>query len=324
MLYVCSLFFFMLALFSREDAVTFPLLVCLVLLFDFPPVQKLNRINAFKISGPFFLLTGLYLVFRLLTLPPNLISHSLKLNPTIPFKNMAYFFVNLVFPYRFLFDFIGYDKLEKLQLYYHTLDLRWLSIPFILALLFFLFKFLSRRVKKGDRLFNAGIVLLFLSILPYLFLDGNGQRFLYFPLLGFSLIGAYFICSISDQLARKGQRRAKAFVYLFVTVIFFLNFTLIRERSNWWKQAGITSKSIIEQVEPLVDLAETSDLYFVNLPSRIHGAYIFLNGFEEAASMFYPQTRGRIKYLGGLDPHEMEGLRLENLYSIKHGKLEKL
>jgi len=323
-LYVFSLFFFVLALFSREDAITFPLLVFLVLLSDFPPVQKLNRINAFKISGPFFLLTGLYLLFRLFTLPPDLIGHSLKLDPTIPLKNMAYFSVNLFFPYRFLFDLVGYDKLERLQLYYQAFDLRWLTIPFILALLFFLLKFLSHHPKKGNTLFNAGILFLCLSILPYLFLDGNGQRFLYFPLLGFSLVGVHFISSISDHLARKGQRRAKAFVYLCVTVIFLLNFALIRERSNWWKQAGLTSGYVVQQTQMLVSQAQQSELGVLSLPHRVHGAYIFLTGFEEAVAIYYPEVEGKIKYLGRLDTDEIERLKIENLYTFRDGKFEKL
>lgn len=323
-LYVCSLFFLMLALFSREDAITFPLLVLLVLLFDFPPVQKLNRINAFKISGPFFLLTGFYLLFRFLTLPPDLISHGLKITPAIPFKNMAYFSVNLVFPYRFLFDFIGYDKLERLQLYYHAFDLRWLSIPVLLVLFFLLLKLISHYIRRGHILFNTGLVLLSLSIVPYLFLDGNGQRFLYFPLLGFSLVCAHFICSISEQLAGKRLRPARALVYLFVIVVFFLNFTIIRERSNWWKEAGLTTSNVVRQTQILVPQAQQSELGILSLPHRVHGAYIFLTGFEEAVAIYYPEVEGKIKYLGRLDPGEIERLKIENLYTLTHGKFEKL
>lgn len=323
-LYLLSLMFFILALFSREDAITFPLLIFLIVLFDFPPVQKLNKLMALKISSPFFLSIVFYFLFRTLTLPLSVIGYRIRIDPLIPFKNIGYFLVNLVFPYRFLFDFVGYHKLELLQIYYQAFDLRWLAIPFLLVLFFFLFKILSDYVKERAVLFKVGLTFLLLSILPYLFLHGNGQRFLYFPLLGFSVLSTHFIFSISNRLALKKQSQVRKFIYLFMIVFFLLNFAIIRERSHWWREAGLTARSVVQQIQPLLPAAQESELYFVNLPSRIHGAYIFLTGFEEAVSVLYPEIEGKIKYLGRLNPDEIKKLSIKNLYTIKDGKIDKL
>ena len=323
-LYPLSLSFCLLALFSREDAITFPLLIFLIVLFDFPPVQRLNKLKVLKISSPFFISSGFYLLLRASTLPLAVINHSYKANLIIPFKNIGYFLVNLIFPYRFLFDFIGYHRLEKLQIYYQSLTPHWLTIPLFLALLFFLFKVFSHYLKKKDKMLNSGLAFVLLSILPYLFLNGNGQRFLYFPVIGFSVLSVYFISSIASQLASKRQFRVQNFVYSLMIVIFLLNFIIIRQRSHWWREAGLTAESTIQQIETLVPSAQESELYFINLPTRIHGAYIFLNGFEEAISLYYPEIEGKIKHLGKIDPAKLDEPESRNLYTFKNGKLVKL
>lgn len=193
-----------------------------------------------------------------------------------------------------------------------------------MVLFFSFFKVSSHYFKKGDKTLNSGLVFLLLSILPYLFLNGNGQRFLYFPVIGFSMISIYFISSIANRLASKGQSRAQKFIYSFIVIIFLLNFVIIRERSHWWKEAGLTAKSVIQQIRTLASSAQESELYFVNLPSRIHGAYIFLTGFEEAVSVYYPEIEGKIKYLGRIDPNTIEEVTSENLHTIKDRKIAKL
>lgn len=322
--YILSLLFCILALFSREEAVTFPLLILLMLLFNFPHVQKLSILKSIKLSSPFFSCLGFYLVFRILTLPLGTMNHSYRIDPLVLLKNTGYFMVNLVFPYRFLFDLIGYNKLDQLQIYYAGLRQHWLAIPLLLLLLFIIFKFIYHYLLKNDVIFNCGLTFLLLSTLPYLFLNGNGQRFLYFPLLGFSVICIYFISFIWDRLRLKGKFFSQRFVYSLLILIFFLNFIIIRERSYWWKEAGLTACNVVQQTQTLVPQAQKSELRILSLPHRVHGAYIFLTGFEEAVSIYYPEVEGKIRYLGKLSPDEIKRLKIENLYTFKDGKFGKL
>ena len=328
MLYFLSLVFCLLALFSREEAISFPFLILLILLFNFPPVQKLNKLKLLKLSSPFFLCLGFYLIFRFLTLPLGTMNHSYRIDLLILLKNVGYFLVNLVFPYRLLFDLIGYNKLDQLQIYYAGLRYHWLVIPLILLLLYIFFKFFYHHLRKKNVILNCGLVFLSLSTLPYLFLNGNGQRFLYFPLLGFSLICIYFISSISNWFALKGKIYSQRFVYSLLIVIFLLNFIIIRKRSQWWKEAGLVVRNVIQQIETLVPHARQSELYILSLPHRLHGAYIFLTGFEEAVAIYYPKVEGKIKYLGKLTSEELEELSkkltTDQLYTFDNHKLRKL
>ncbi|MGB2696371.1 MAG: hypothetical protein WBD28_00765 [Candidatus Zixiibacteriota bacterium] len=251
-------------------------------------------------------------------------NHSYRIDPLVLLKNTGYFMVNLVFPYRFLFDLIGYNKLDQLQIYYAGLRQHWLAIPLLLLLLFIIFKFIYHYLLKNDVIFNCGLTFLLLSTLPYLFLNGNGQRFLYFPLLGFSVICIYFISFIWDRLRLKGKFFSQRFVYSLLILIFFLNFIIIRERSYWWKEAGLTACNVVQQTQTLVPQAQKSELRILSLPHRVHGAYIFLTGFEEAVSIYYPEVEGKIRYLGKLSPDEIKRLKIENLYTFKDGKFGKL
>lgn len=324
MLYLLSLIFCLLALFSREEAITFPFLILLIPLFNSPPVQKLNILKSLKLSSPFFSCLGFYLVFRILTLPLGAMNHSYRIDPLVLLKNTGYFMVNLVFPYRFLFDLIGYNKLDQLQFHYAGLRQHWLAIPLLLLLLFIVFKFIYHYLRKNDVMLICGLAFLLLSPLPYLFLKGNGQRFLYFPVIGFSVLSLYFISSISNRLVLKKKFPAQRLIYPFLIMIFLLNFIIIRERSHWWKEAGLTSKSVLQQIKTLVPLAQESEIYFVNPPSRVHGAYILITGFEEAISIFYPEIEGKIIYLGRVDPLTIDEQKSKSLYIFKNGKIEKM
>ena len=324
MLYLWSLLFSLLALFSREEAIIFPLLILLILLFNFPPVQKLSKLKSIKFSSPYFLCLGFYLLFRILTLPLGTMNHSYRIGPLILLKNAGYFLVNLLFPYRFIFDLLGYNRLDQLQIHYAGLHYHWLVLPVLVLLIFIFFRFISHHLRKKNAIFSCGVVFLSLSTLPYLFLNGNGQRFLYFPVIGFSMICIYFISSISDWLALKGKTLIQRFIYSFLILYFLTNSIIIRERGHWWKEAGLAVGNLVQQIKTLVPQAQQSELYVLSLPHRVHGAYILLTGFEEAVAIYYPQVQGKIKYLGKLSPDEIKSLSIKNPYTFKDGRFEKL
>jgi hypothetical protein len=170
--------------------------------------------------------------------------------------------------------------------------------------------------------FKLGLVLFILGILPYLPVNGNGQRFLYFPSLGFSLILASLLLYILNKV-----KKIKV-LNLVVMLILIFNGVILYERSSWWRKAGEVCQEVMDKAGKIVSSApESSKIYFANLPQRINGAYTFHTGFEEAIYLFYPEDKVKVYDLGQFKEDELEVVRnsfKDTIYIFKKGEFERV
>ena len=79
------------------------------------------------------------------------------------------------------------------------------------------------------------------------------------------------------------------YMIMLILVILVFNFLISFERQQWWRETGgICQKTIAQAGTVLSSLPEGSTVCFQDLPTRLHGAYIFNNGFIEAMNLYYP------------------------------------
>jgi hypothetical protein len=189
-----------------------------------------------------------------------------------------------------------------------------ISLVFLLLIILFL--------RKGIPGFKLGLVMLLIGILPYLLVNGNGQRFLYFSSLGFSISMASLLIY---YLERVNKLR---FLNLFIAGILIFNGLVLYERAFWWRKAGEVCQEVIHQAGKIISLSpQDSEIYFANLPQRMNGAYTFHTGFEEAISLFYPETKVKVFDLGQLTNEELQTSKLkynDNIYVFKAKGFEKV
>jgi hypothetical protein len=236
-------------------------------------------------------------------------------------KNIAYFGISFLFPVRLFFDLVGF----KVHSYLNTiiqlrLNNSWIILILLIISAVFLWLILFLRRKKTPG-FKLGLVFVLLGILPYLLVNGNGQRFLYFPLLGFSLVLASLLLHLSNIL--KNIR----IINLLLILIVIFNGLIIYERSSWWRKAGTVCKEIINQSGEIVSsFPAGSEVYFANLPRRMNGAYTFHIGFAEAIALFNPQVEVKVNDLGQLEAEGLENLKnsSKNVYVYQNKRFEKL
>ena len=164
--------------------------------------------------------------------------------------------------------------------------------------------------------------MLLIGILPYLLVNGNGQRFLYFSCLGFSLALASLLIFFLERVNKL------RFLNLLITGILIFNGLVLYERAVWWRKAGKVCQEVIHQTGKIIILSpRDSEIYFANLPQRINGAYTFHIGFEEAISIFYPESRDRVFDLGQFKEDELEALKGKykgDIYIFKAKGFEKV
>lgn len=279
--YFLSFLLCLFALLSKEDGVTVFLAVFFLIFFKSAGDFLFRFKRAFKLSSPFMLLSILYAVSKFATVPDYQISRFLTYNPLVILKNICYFGISFLFPVRFFFDLVGFKVHAYLN---NVIQFRLANFWVVLILLLIGSVFLSMilyLLKKRIFSFKLGLFITLLGILPYILVNGNSQRFLYFPSLGFSLALASLLIYCFEKIKRVKLLNAT------IVLILIFNGAVIFERSVWWRKAGEICREVIAGAgKAVTDAPENSELYFVDLPRRINGAYTFHIGFEEAISLF--------------------------------------
>jgi len=310
-----------LALLSKEDGVTIFLGLFLLVFFKSAGDFTFRFKKALKLSSPFLGLTILYSGIRYFTVPDYIMSKFLTYNPVVMIKNSCYFGISFLFPVRLFFDLVGFEVHSYLNnIIQFRLNNFWVILVLLLISLVFLLmvRYFLRKKIFG---FKLGLGLILLGILPYLLVNGNGQRFLYFPSLGFSLALASLLLYFLDRIKKLN------IINLLLVLMLVFNGAILYKRSMWWRKAGKVCSEVINKAGKIILSApENSEFYFANLPQRMNGAYTFHTGFEEALSLFYPQTKTKVYDLGQLKDEELEALRDSskgNIYIYKGRKFER-
>jgi len=327
--YFLSLGSGVIAFFIREDALTLPLILSLLIglkLFQNEQTTANGYRHQIRTKTlislvPFFLFIVFYLKLRNLGLPDLSFASLFSLNPANLLKNAAYFLVNLTVPIRLVFDMIGYHYSAMINSALKSLGSH-LAIVIIASLgMAFLIYVLLVWIRKTDRVFKALGVTFFILLFPHLLFPDYGLRFTYFPVIGFSLIGSYLIVSLLKAIAKRSKYSLKTCVCLLMIIILAFNFLILFERNLWWRKASQTCEETKAKAGVILSsLPAGSVIYFMELPFRTHGAYIFNNGFPEAMNLFYPEYNHEIETVRGFKMPEVKETKRYFLFKYENGE----
>jgi hypothetical protein len=323
------------ALFIREDALVLPLILSLIIFVKYIQAkQGITNYLAHKMKSttlinlvPFFLVVLTYLYLRSLSLPHLRFGSLFSLNPIDIIRNLAYFLVNLTFPVRLVFDGIGYHHSRTINSALNIIDSHIIMvIAGFLGIVVSIFLF-AIWVKKANKYFKLLVIVFLITLFPFLFFKGYGLRFTYLPLLGFTPIAAHFLLSFARAITSRSPWFKARYLYVTIIIIVFFNFLILSERHLWWAKASRTCEDIITTAGTVVSsLPIGSTVYFTELPTRIHGAYILNNGFIEAMSLFYPSSQIEIIIFDKKNLHQLreENAERSYLFEYEDGKFHQL
>lgn len=164
----------------------------------------------------------------------------------------------------------------------------WLvSSLIILAIFLLLIRFL-----KEKKLFLFGSFFFILTMAPVLSLrfsslTSEGERFAYLPSLGISLILAllswtglrrFFFAKFVQKIALAGA---------LIIFIFYLGFNLF-QKNLIWQKAGTLSQKMLADFVRESGLKKGEGFVILGLPDNLDGAFVFRNGWLNALAIFYP------------------------------------
>lgn len=276
--YAASLFLLVLALFSKESMVILPLLAVVFALLYVHEDKK----RSLWLLGPHLLLILGYIILRLSlgaampTLAPGK-QGAFSLSPVSVLSNYGHFLVSLLLPIRFIFDLSGYAAYEHLAFLNPARGPLLIALVAALLVVVLLLILLGRSLRAGKALWAGGLWTL-VALLPYVFFAGKGERFLYFASAGTSLIFASLLCALI------GKRKILGIA---LVVLFFISGMGIRlERGRWWSQAAEVSQAVLSDLKAVPPSGPA--LLLIDVPSRIHGAFVFTTCLGSAVHLFVP------------------------------------
>jgi hypothetical protein len=144
-------------------------------------------------------------------------------------------------------------------------------------------------VVKGGRVGRFAVVGFGLSLTPFLLVDGQAYRYLYTPLIFFSLGAANSVVDLYRGL-KPSSRWAAWAVLMAVPVFITLSFAESQRQMFWWQQAGLIAHRNLQQLQELQPTFPPEAKVVVGgMPDSIPGtnAEIWRQGFEEALQSIY-------------------------------------
>lgn len=228
-LYGASLFSFLLSLLSKEMSLTFPLILAIyVWVFE-------GRKNVLRRASPYFILLGLYIVFRVFALPVFLESHKAQAGVAtllITASTVVFDYIRLLvvpYPLRAYYSIVWHSAGDIKSI---------ISFVFLLASAVTALLFLAR----GKKTAAFAIVWTFVAFAPVLNIGVLGdfsmaERFAYIPSIGFSILAAIALSMLPSKTA---FRYASAFIVIVFVVLTF-------QRNRVWADELVFFTDMVEK-----------------------------------------------------------------------------
>ena len=243
-----GLIFFILALFSRESAVSLPLVVLLLELLE---EKKAKR------SLPYFLTLLAYLFLRLANgLFPDLSVYAVTFLPKTVFNNIFWYFLWGFGAPENLIDFTGPGFKFNSQFFapFPLLTKSIIILLFTIVFLFLISCFRRIRILKNGKNFWLYILWFLISVLPFVFLTNHRFAF-YLEIPFFGLAGLFTLLVYDSKKLR----------YLFLLLTCVLSFLTVDYYSKtYWaiNRAKISQKLIVFMKGKYPFLTKGSIIYF--------------------------------------------------------------
>src|SRR3989338_5905462 len=198
-LYGISIISFFLAVFSKESAVVFPLII-LAYDFYFPPKEGLRVSSLLRRHSAFILVLVFYLylyffVFKNSTLDSAPIHLDIR----------SFFLMARIF-FEYAFSLFLPANVKILPPFYSPVDGNWADYKNIMALAFFAsFLFVTTRTFKNERILSYSLLFFLIAFIPVSniipVVTPMAYRFMYLPMIGGAAALAFLIEKIADSLA---------------------------------------------------------------------------------------------------------------------------
>lgn len=277
--FICSLLFFILALLTKEIALSFPLLVLFLEIYQ---QSKNNLEKKARWLGSYLLLIWIIaLIFLLMRFYSTQTFFGYYGQNQLPFS-LSLWLANLT---GYINDLVGaaYSRVLFFKIWYKDMAAVAIFTATALALYFYL-------LLRAKKLAQFSLFFIFLiSLWPVLPLGLNrlnfeGERYLYLPSIFFL---SWLVYLFFSHIKRQFWQRF---------ILFFLilgSSFIVWQKVGIWQQAGAVAQNIVQSVAAL-SLDDNQEVVTAGLPDNFSGAQVFRNNLEQALAFHYPEKNIKI------------------------------
>ncbi|MGH2575126.1 MAG: hypothetical protein ACRDFC_05425, partial [Ignavibacteria bacterium] len=159
------------------------------------------------------------------------------------------------------------------------------NMPYVIFIIIIVFLFYIIILRKRDKIINFGVLFMFITIIPFIWLVGY-ERYLYLPSFGFTLLIFYLIFDMANR-----SRIAKNTAIALTIILFSYNVFSLLQKNETWDTAAKESQSIVIQMKDISSsVPPDSYVYFRNLPDNYKGAWIFREGVKYIPRLVLKRT----------------------------------
>lgn len=268
---------FALALLSKETAVAFLLLAPLTMLVWPVPSGGVRRFGWIREAIPFLLILVVYLAIVSTVDRGGSASPYQWIPGAHVARNAAFFLLGGVAPVRFweVRDVLASSTGGGMATLLRSATT---GIPMVLA-----GGGIAYAIVRGGRDVRGAFAWVLVAAAPFLLLPGSGERFLYL-----SSFGACLALALGGAwLVRFG--RGPVWAGAALVMLAFVWGNLDRQRD--WVLASRWTQSIVESGQGPVLPASTHSVEFSGIPGEVRSAWVFRNGFESMARLYWGRDR---------------------------------
>jgi len=278
---------FLFALLSRESAICY---IPLVFLVKFKTGNRSWKDTLIVLLIPILL----YIAFRIFSeihfggTGERLVFDSLDLNPVKVIYKMFHYFINMIFPVKSLFEFVGFNSLEILVNAFKRPSENlpvFLGLSICVSVICGAMILLFMKTLKKEMIFPLLFIMFSLAI--YLFSFNTAERFLYLPSTGLSILLGMFFSKLNPRKA----------LFTFVILFLIIHSASLVFRSYRHKQAATYSGEAIKNLfGKTIDVKSGSDIFLENIPPKKFGIF-FLSPYNFQSNWDYNYPDKKINFL---------------------------
>lgn len=278
-----SVLSFVIALLTKEVAITLPLLIIVWELYQAIGKGKFDWQKIILYPLGYWLLLLAYFIVRYLAIGVAFgyyAEEKFRLDLAKIFKMFVSLPTNLLF----------YGNL-RVWLTNYFVDHGFFFI-LLLVLIITLIWYALRQYRFKPAFFFDAYFILILPVLPlaYNYFNDEGERYNYLPSVMFCILLSLLVWQIKkDRLLR---------VVAIGSLLFYFLVILVNKNYNWHLAGELTEKMVKQDVPQVINLDnKDQQVLFISLPDNLAGAQVFRNAIGLAIKLYYPQFEAKTTIL---------------------------
>jgi hypothetical protein len=179
-----------------------------------------------------------------------------------------------------------------------------MGLLFILTMYFCVKVFRKNSDSEKRKIILFGLLFIFITLAPFLWLDDISYRHSYFSSIGFIILFVYIMSVLYKFLQNSGSMIARLGIFVVISLFVLLQIVQIQQIQGNWYTAGNKVQTMFKSIQASYQdswATESMQLYFVNVPIREGEAWVFPVGLSDGLLLVLQNPHLNIHQVNSLD-----------------------